>query len=132
MGKVQYGWPPHYVGLLKKVNNVGITKRSLSKLKGGQLYWTFPFSKGSMVDWLVCMCNLYVLYLTAGNTYWKERLSTVDLLINIGCFIKKRSMFKVWKATHLNELVQGGQLYWSFPSVRIPCSELDFAKYICE
>ncbi len=50
-----------------------------------------------------------------GNSYWRERLSTVDLLIKMGCFVKKENLVPVWKAADLNSLVQGGQLYRYFP-----------------
>jgi hypothetical protein len=43
---------------------------------------------------------------------WRGRLSTTDLT-RIGCFGTKE--FSVRKETRLKLLVQGGQLYWSFP-----------------
>jgi hypothetical protein len=49
-----------------------------------------------------------------GNPYWRGRLSTVDLLIKIACFGRQKNIVSVWKAADTNELVQGGELYWSF------------------
>ncbi len=50
-----------------------------------------------------------------GNPYWRERLCTVDLHMNIGCFTKQKNIVLVWESTDPNKLVQGGQLYGSFP-----------------
>ncbi len=47
----------------------------------------------------------------AGNTNWRGRLSTVDLLFKVTCFVKKQIMLAISKAQH----VHGGQLYWAFP-----------------
>ncbi len=46
-----------------------------------------------------------------GNTYRREKLSTIDLLLKVACFVKVLTMFTILKATHLNRLVLGGQLY---------------------
>ncbi len=40
-----------------------------------------------------------------------RRLSTVDLLINSGCFAKKVTNIFNKKGADLNSFVQGGQLY---------------------
>jgi hypothetical protein len=46
---------------------------------------------------------------------WKERLSTVDLFIRIGSFVrKKKYIVSVQKVADMNKLVQAGQPYWSF------------------
>jgi hypothetical protein len=50
----------------------------------------------------------YQLSILPGNSYLRGRLSTFDLHIKIGCFQKSFSL-------NSNYLVQGGQLYWSFP-----------------
>ncbi len=50
-----------------------------------------------------------------GNPYWRERLSTVDLLIRIGCFVKLKNVVSVRKAADMSKKAQGGQPYWSFP-----------------
>jgi len=42
------------------------------------------------------------------------KLSTVDLLFKIDCFVKEETFSLLWKAAVLNNLVIGGQLYWSF------------------
>jgi len=47
-----------------------------------------------------------------GNYNWRERLTTIDLLIKMFCFVKNAS---VLRAADLNQLLQGGQSYWSFP-----------------
>jgi len=47
-----------------------------------------------------------------GNTCWRGRLSTADLLDKIACFVKKE---KVLTAADLNYSVQGVQPYLSFP-----------------
>jgi len=49
--------------------------------------------------------------LASGNTNWRGRLSTVDLLISVACFVKKQIMLSITKAAHLNRLVKGGKLY---------------------
>jgi hypothetical protein len=50
----------------------------------------------------------------AGNTNWGGRLSTVDQLIKVACFVKKvNNIFNIKR--NWSKLVQGGQLYWAFP-----------------
>ncbi len=51
----------------------------------------------------------------AGNTNWGGKLSTIDLLIKEACFVKKENIIFTIKQADLNWLVQGGQLYWTFP-----------------
>jgi hypothetical protein len=41
----------------------------------------------------------------------KAQFSTVDLLIKIGCFMKKKNIVSIIKAADLNFLEEGGQLY---------------------
>jgi hypothetical protein len=60
-----------------------------------------------------------------GNSYWRERLSTVDLLIKIGCFVKKKKIVSVRKAADLKYLVQGGQPYFPFSKASLV---MPFAK----
>ncbi len=54
-----------------------------------------------------------------GNSYWRGRLNTVYLLIKIGCF-EKMEKYSFSMKSSWSKLGQGGQLYWSFPSVRLP------------
>jgi len=49
-----------------------------------------------------------------GNPHWRERLSTVHLLIKKP-FFKENYSFSVFIRANLNWLVQGGQLYWVLP-----------------
>jgi len=52
-----------------------------------------------------------LMRLKAGKTYCGGRLSTVDLLIKVACFVQNvNNIFNV-KGADLNKLVQGGQLY---------------------
>jgi hypothetical protein len=52
-----------------------------------------------------------------GNLTLKGRLSTVFVvLMDTVCFVKGKLYISVLKAANLNYLVQGGQLYPSFPS----------------
>ncbi len=51
----------------------------------------------------------------AGNPCKRGRLSTVDLLIKKGYFVKQNKIFSVLKETGVNQLVRGGQQYWVFP-----------------
>ncbi len=51
----------------------------------------------------------------AENTNWRERLSTVELLIREAWFVTKVNNIFSIKWADLNWLVQGGQLYWAFP-----------------
>ncbi len=51
----------------------------------------------------------------AGNSGWKGRISTIDLLTNLACYVKKEIMIPLSKAAYLNKLLEGGQLYWAFP-----------------
>ncbi len=53
---------------------------------------------------------------TPGNTKWRERLTTVDLLVKGIKFCKKVNNIFYIKISALNYLVHGGQLYWVFPS----------------
>jgi hypothetical protein len=64
----------------------------------------------------------FCLMVTSGNTNWGGRLSTIDLLIKVARFVKKSRLFWIQKRADRNLLVQGGQLYWAFPSVRLPWS----------
>jgi len=41
-------------------------------------------------------------FIESRNPYWKGRLSTFDLLVKIGCFVKKKNTVSVWKAATLN------------------------------
>jgi len=62
------------------------------------------------------MIKLTLVKLQSGNTNWRGRLSTVNLLIKVACFVKKENTnFKIKKAAHLNLLVHGGLLYLAFP-----------------
>jgi len=45
----------------------------------------------------------------AGKTNCRGRLSTVDLLIGVACFVKKMNSISNEKAIVLNWLEQGGQ-----------------------
>ncbi len=49
-------------------------------------------------------------FVHAVNSNWRGRLSTVDILIKVACFVKK-----VDSVAYLNQLIQAGQLYWAFP-----------------
>ncbi len=42
-------------------------------------------------------------------------LSTIDLHINVVCFVKNIHDIFIIKRAYLNWLVQGGKLYWAFP-----------------
>ncbi len=64
------------------------------------------------------------IWVLPGNSYWRGRLSTVDLLIKRSYFIKKEKIVSVWKAADLNWLAQGGQQYWNFPFSRASMVEL--------
>jgi hypothetical protein len=44
----------------------------------------------------------YVKSLSPRNTYSRGRLSTVDLLIKVACFVKNKLMFAKSKAANLN------------------------------
>jgi hypothetical protein len=54
-----------------------------------------------------------------GNTNWRGRLSTVDLLIKVACFVKRVNNNLILKGEYINLLVQGGQLYLAFPFSKI-------------
>jgi hypothetical protein len=62
----------------------------------------------SMSVEVVLQVSLGRLLLRPGNTNWGGRLSTVDILIKVDCFVKSKLYFQ-------NELVHGGKLYWAFP-----------------
>jgi hypothetical protein len=49
------------------------------------------------------------------NLHRRERVSTIHLLVKIACFVNKKKYIIIIKAPDLNLLVQGGQLYRSFP-----------------
>ncbi len=51
----------------------------------------------------------------SGNPNRSRRLSTVDLLIRVTSFAKKKILFSISKAADPNKLVQGDQLYRAFP-----------------
>jgi hypothetical protein len=48
------------------------------------------------------------------NTYRWGRLSTVDLLIKVACFVSKVNNMFIIKTAYLNLAVQGGQPYCAF------------------
>jgi len=56
-----------------------------------------------------------------GKTNRRGRISTVDLLIKVACFVKEVIFNK--KGVDLNWLVQGGQPYWGFPSSKTSLSQ---------
>ncbi len=62
----------------------------------------------------------YTSWPKSENANWMRRLSTVDLLIKLACFVKK-ILFVFSKPVDINWLVQGGQPYWVFPLGRVPC-----------
>ncbi len=70
--------------------------------------------RGSVQEWWALLSWMEVV---AGNTNWKGRLSTVDLLTKVACFVEKVIMFALEKGAELNELVR--QLYPS-PLERFP------------
>ncbi len=48
-----------------------------------------------MVQYIKLLTNFYLPALLGnGKPYWRGRLTTVDLLIKIGCFVKKDSFNK--------------------------------------
>jgi hypothetical protein len=53
---------------------------------------------------------MHNIMLKVGNTNLGERLSTVDLLIKIACFVKNVNKLSIQKGADLSLLVQGGQL----------------------
>ncbi len=59
---------------------------------------------------------------SSGNPCWRGRLSTVDLLIKMGCFVKKENIALVWKAADLEETRKYKEVNCTdpSPSVRIP------------
>jgi hypothetical protein len=46
-----------------------------------------------------------------GNAISKGRLCTIDLLIQVACFVKNIKIVLIQKAADLNCLAHGGQLY---------------------
>ncbi len=60
-------------------------------------------------------CAGYKVLAGAGNTNWGGKLSTIDLLIKVDCFVKKENIIFNIKQADLNWLVQGSWLYWTFP-----------------
>ncbi len=75
---------------------------------------TFISTKGlnklTLTFWIECL-----LIAESGNTNLRERLSTIDLLIKVACFLTRVITFLNIKQNDMNELVQGGQPYWAFP-----------------
>ncbi len=68
---------------------------------GGLLYWAFLSSKA-----IKCPTDLATVSSCKCPTrepFWRRKLSTVDLLINICCSVKKKNIVSVWKGT--SELV---------------------------
>ncbi len=61
------------------------------------------------------ICWKQCIITCSGNTNWAGKLSTVDPLIRVGCFVKQVSYIFQWKGANLNKLVQGGQRYRVFP-----------------
>jgi hypothetical protein len=63
-----------------------------------------------------------------GNTEWKGRFSTVDLLIKAASFIKSKYCLHLSKAADVNYSVPGGQLYWAFPFIKGSLNNLQQKK----
>ncbi len=61
--------------------------------------------------------NILVL---PGNTYWRARHSTVDLLLKVACFVKRSIKFSIEKEADLNLLYKEVNGTDPSPSVRIP------------
>jgi hypothetical protein len=64
------------------------------------------------------LLNLLTIYYPRAceeKPYWRGMVSTVDLLIKMGCFVKKKNKVSILKAADLDKLWQGGQQYCSFP-----------------
>ncbi len=57
---------------------------------------------------------------TPGNTIWRGRLSTVDLLIEVTCFVKWYIKFSVEKAATINWLVEEVNGTEPSPSLSFP------------
>ncbi len=74
---------------------------------------TFSTGNSQLERW-----KLNQILIESGNPYWRGRLSKVDLLIKIACFVK--NICSALKAADMNKLVQGGQHTDHSPSVRIP------------
>ncbi len=68
-----------------------------------------------MSYFLLSFSNKSYNVLSQGTLTQRKGSGTVDLLIKIGCFVKKENLVSVWKAPDLNLWVQGGQPYWYLP-----------------
>ncbi len=79
-----------------------------------KLYLVYPGIKYCLLNKVLLMSSVKWWHL-AGNPYWRGRLSTVDLLIKIGCLVKKISfsfksswseLVSTWRSTVLRLLPQ--------------------------
>jgi hypothetical protein len=82
-------------------------------IKFGKINWNVLF-------WLTL--QIFLVSLRAGNTNWRERLSTVDLLNKLACFFKVKKYF----LNYQKQLIETSQ-YMKVnctepsPSVGVPC-----------
>ncbi len=78
-------------------------------VQGGQSYWTFPFSKGSLQKDALQVGQSRLVFPWSAMDYqrftnWRGRLSTVDLLIKVACLSKAADLnYKVYKEVTLSE-----------------------------
>ncbi len=63
------------------------------------------------------LANYFMVTAKPGKSYWRGRLSTVDLLIKVGCFVMKENKVSEWKGADINKEVNRTKLS---PSVRLP------------
>ncbi len=83
-------------------------------------------------DWTTrCQCHLTsspfitltlekLTWLCPGIPYWTGRLSTVDLLIKIGCFVKNKNIVSIWKQLLWTSYYKEANSIDPSPSVWIP------------
>ncbi len=69
----------------KSVNNIGITSSNYNS----------PIHIYCSKFWWVLLCLWVVVIHATGNSYWRGRLSTVDLFIKIGYYVEKKNIVKV-------------------------------------
>ncbi len=89
-GKAQYGWPPHQGSLFckKSINTNQVYKEVNCTEPSPSVRLPCADHSDKWGSQLMCLVN-------TGNTNWRERLSTVDLLIKVACFVKNPNLFSI-------------------------------------
>ncbi len=118
-------WPLRMSGTFLEKLTQPIQLRSSLKLR---LHCRF-YATQSRCRWQNQNCCQCCQFLLCGKGLAREPLLKIDHTVKIACLVKKKKKyFPVFKTTDLYQLVQGGQLYCSFPFSKYKSYECRYAE----